>query len=135
MSESGVSREELAAEYGMLAQLLEDLRRRIEVLNTTLAELASAKSALEEISALGEGEELLVPIGAGVFVRAKLANNRSVLVTLGANIIVERTVDEARKFLEEREQRVRDLLQKSAADYQALANRLREVELRLKAGQ
>lgn len=126
-------REELTAEYGALAQLLEDVRRRVELLNTTLAELAAAKSALEEIGSLSEGEELLVPVGAGVFIRARLASKDKVLVTLGANVMVEKTLEDTRKYLEEREQKVRDVLQKSVADYQALVGRLREIEQRLRS--
>lgn len=133
MSESRTVREQLAAEYGALAQLLEDVRRRVDLLNTTLAELSAAKSALDEIGSLNEGEELLVPVGAGVFVRAKLAGKEKVLVTLGANIMVEKALEDTRKYLEEREQKVRDALQKSVADYQVLANRLRELEQRLRS--
>jgi len=133
VSEARYEREELAAEYGALTQLLEDVRRRVELLNTTLAELAAAKSALEEIGSLNEGEELLVPVGAGVFIRAKLAGKDKVLVTLGANVMVEKTLDDTRKYLEEREQKVRDALQRSVADYQALVGRLREIEQRLRS--
>ena len=133
MSESRTTKEQLAAEYGALAQLLEDVRRRVDILNTTLAEISAAKSALEEVSSLSEGEELLVPVGAGVFVRAKLAGKDKVLVTLGASIMVEKTLEDTRKYLEEREQKVRDALQKSVADYQALVSRLRDIEQRLRS--
>lgn len=133
MSESRTAKEQLAAEYGALAQLLEDVRRRVDILNTTLAEISAAKSALEEVSSLSEGEELLVPIGAGVFVRAKLAGKDKVLVTLGANIMVEKALEDTRKYLEEREQKVKDALQKSVADYQALVSRLRDIEQRLRS--
>lgn len=133
MSESRTTKEHLAAEYGALAQLLEDVRRRVDILNTTLAEISAAKSALEEVSSLSEGEELLVPVGAGVFVRAKLAGKDKVLVTLGANIMVEKALEDTRKYLEEREQKVRDALQKSVADYQALVSRLRDIEQRLRS--
>jgi prefoldin alpha subunit len=133
VSESRTTKEQLAAEYGALAQLLEDVRRRVDILNTTLAEISAAKSALEEVSSLSEGEELLVPVGAGVFVRAKLAGKDKVLVTLGANIMVEKALEDTRKYLEEREQKVRDALQKSVADYQALVSRLRDIEQRLRS--
>jgi len=133
VSESRTAKEQLAAEYGALAQLLEDVRRRVDILNTTLAEISAAKSALEEVSSLSEGEELLVPIGAGVFVRAKLAGKDKVLVTLGANIMVEKALEDTRKYLEEREQKVKDALQKSVADYQALVSRLRDIEQRLRS--
>ncbi len=134
MAERRPERERLAAEYTLLSQLLEDVRRRIDLLNAGLNEVALAKRALEELQKLSEGEEMLVPVGAGIYVRARLASKSSVLMTIGASIMVERTLEEAQKAVEAREQEIRDALQKSASDYQALLNRLRELEQQIRSG-
>ncbi|RLF05648.1 MAG: prefoldin subunit alpha [Thermoprotei archaeon] len=133
MSEERSRRERLAAEYTALSQLAEEVRRRIELLNATLNEVASAKSALEELEVVEEGEELLVPIGAGVYVRAKVSGKSEVLVTIGANILVEKSIEEARKYLDEREQKLRDMLQRHVSDYQSLMSRLGEIERELRS--
>ncbi|MCD6357630.1 MAG: prefoldin subunit alpha [Thermoprotei archaeon] len=133
MSEERSRRERLAAEYTALSQLVEEVRRRIELLNATLNEVASAKSALEELEIVEEGEELLVPIGAGVYVRTRISGKSEVLVTIGANILVEKSIEEARKYLDEREQKLRDLLQRHMSDYQSLVSRLGEIERELRS--
>jgi len=132
MTEARQSEEQIAAEYAMVSQLAEDLRKRMELLNATLNEIAAAKRSLEELQKLSEGGEIWVPLGAGVFVRAKLADKSRVIVAVGANIMVEKTLEEAQRSLESKEQEVRDALGKSAADYQALLNRLRELERQIR---
>ncbi|MEM1509090.1 MAG: prefoldin subunit alpha [Thermofilaceae archaeon] len=122
------SKEELVAEYATLGQLAEELRRRIDLLNVSLNELTAAKSAVDELVNVKEGEEVLVPVGAGIYVKANISNTKIVLVSIGANIIVERSLEEAKKYLDDREQRVRDALQKTLGDYQAVVSRMRELE-------
>ena len=134
MSGEKPSREQLAAEYTAISQLIDEVKQRIDLLNASLNDIASAKGALEELEAVKEGEELLVPIGAGVYVRVRVVDKSSVLVTVGASILVEKGLEEARKYLDEREQRVRDLLRRHVSDYQALASRLSEIERELRAG-
>lgn len=133
MAQRKADREQLAAEYTLLSQLLEDLRRRIDLLNASLNEIVAAKKALEEVQKLNEGEEVLVPLGAGIYVRAKLASKSNMIVTIGANIMIERPPEEARKTIESREQEIRDALQKTIADYQVLVNRLRELEQQIRS--
>lgn len=133
MVSAALSRDELVAQYSVYSQLLEEVKRRVDLLNASLSEIVSAKSTLNELTAVDEGEELLVPVGAGVLVRAKLASKSSVLATIGANLMVEKSVEDAKKFLDEREQRVKEALQKSVAEYQALVNKVRELEQRIQA--
>ncbi|MEM0023118.1 MAG: prefoldin subunit alpha [Thermofilaceae archaeon] len=133
MAEAGAQREQLVAEYTLVSQLAEEMRKRIELLNASINEIAAARRALEETQNLNEGDELLVPLGAGVFVRVKLANKSSVVVTIGANIMIEKNVDEALKIVGSREQQIRDALQRSMAEYQALLNRLQELEQQIRS--
>ncbi|MEM4679681.1 MAG: prefoldin subunit alpha [Thermofilaceae archaeon] len=133
MAEAGAQREQLVAEYTLVSQLAEEMRKRIELLNASINEVAAARRALEETQNLNEGDELLVPLGAGVFVRVKLANKSSVVVTIGANIMIEKNVDEALKIVGSREQQIRDALQRSMAEYQALLNRLQELEQQIRS--
>lgn len=132
MSEAQSGREDVVAEYNLLSQLLDEIRKRIDLLNATLTEISASKSALDEVQVLNEGEELMIPLGAGVYARAKLASKNKMLVSIGAGLLVERTLDETRKTLENKEQRIRDALQRSLADYQAILNRLRELEQKIR---
>ena len=127
------SRENSAAEYALLTQIADELRRRIELLNAALGEMAAAKSALEEVEKLEKGEEILVPLGSGVYLKAMVADKQSALLALGADVVVERSFSEIKEYLDRREQQIREALQKSVNDYQVVVSRLRELERELRA--
>lgn len=127
------SGENPAAEYALLTQIADELRRRIELLNAALGEMAAAKSALEEVEKLETGEEILVPLGSGVYLKATIADKQSALLALGADVVVERSFSEIREYLDRREQQIREALQKSVNDYQVVVSRLRELERELRA--
>jgi prefoldin alpha subunit len=49
-----------------------------------------------------EGQEMLVPIGSGSFVHAKLASREKVVLNIGAGVSIEKTVADAREALKAR---------------------------------
>ncbi len=49
-----------------------------------------------------QGAQLFVPIGGGSYVKAKLESSEKVVVGIGADVAVERTVKEAKEELESR---------------------------------
>ena len=92
-----VSDEELQTKWVQL-QYLEE---QIKVLQTQLAEI---DRAIEELSILKVGlqnieetgnEEVLVPLGASVYVKGKLEGAGKVIVGIGAGVFVEKTISDA----------------------------------------
>ncbi len=66
--------------------------------------LIEGRSALEAISALSESkvEDVLIPIGGGAMVKSSPPDVSRVLVNVGANVVLERSKEEAIAFLESR---------------------------------
>jgi len=53
-----------------------------------------------------EGNEMLVPIGSGSFIHAKLASKEKVVLNVGAGINIEKTPAEAKESLKARKAEV-----------------------------
>ena len=53
-----------------------------------------------------EGTEMLVPIGSGSFIHAKLASKEKVVLNVGAGINIEKAPDEAKESLKARKAEV-----------------------------
>lgn len=128
MSEEQKTRERLSAEYAILAQVANELRSRIDLLNAAINDVTVARSALKELMKLSGGEDMVVPIGGGVMVRAAYKKEDRVMVSIGANVVVEKRIDEAIGYLEERERILRQELQQRVAEYQKIAARLGQIE-------
>jgi prefoldin alpha subunit len=93
-------------------QQLESIDMQLQYLQSTLADYQRAKMTVEQLHAVDENSELLIPVGAGTFVNGSVKNASNVLIGVGAGIVLEKTVDEAVLKLEERIKRIQENLEK-----------------------
>jgi prefoldin alpha subunit len=70
--------------------------------NAALTELKVSSLTLDGLEKEKKGTELFVPIGGGSYVKAKLETSKKVVVGVGADVAVEKTVKEAKEELETR---------------------------------
>ena len=92
----------LAVELRILEGTAEALQSRVNLVNTALTELRVASMTLEGLGKEKKDAQLFVPIGGGSFIKAKLASSDKVVVGIGADVAVERTMKEAKENLENR---------------------------------
>ena len=92
----------LAVELRMLEGTAEALQSRVNLVNAALNELRVASMTLEGLGKEKKDAQLFVPIGGGSFIKAKLASADKVIVGVGADVAVERTMKEAKENLENR---------------------------------
>ena len=57
-----------------------------------LSETQTAKQTLEGTKESGKNVEMLIPIGSGSFVKAKLEDTQHVIIGVGAGVCIEKTV-------------------------------------------
>ena len=89
----------LAVELRILEGTAEALQSRVNLVNAALTELRVASMTLEGIEKENKNTSLFVPIGGGSYVKAKLESSDKVIVGIGANVAVERTIKEAKENL------------------------------------
>ena len=90
----------LLVESRMLESTFNELTNRQGMLERMLIE---SRASLQTIKDVGSAsDEVLIPVGAGVLLRASPPKSDKVLVGIGANVVVEKTKEEAEKMLEGR---------------------------------
>ena len=72
------------------------------MVNAALAEMNVSLTTLEGLEKEKAGAQLFVPIGGGSYAKAKLETTKNVVVGIGANVAVEKTLKEAQVDLETR---------------------------------
>ncbi len=85
----------LTIEYRTLESTANVLQSRLELLTAALTETVRASLTLQGVKNAQEEEETLIPIGSGSFIKSKLASIDKTLVGVGANICIEKGIDEA----------------------------------------
>ena len=92
----------LVIELRMLEGTAEALQSRVNLLNAALTELRVASMTLEGLTKENKDAQLFVPIGGGSYIKSKLESADKVIVGIGADVAVERTMKEAKENLENR---------------------------------
>ncbi len=92
------------------------LRDQIDAVTATIQELASVMETLSYLEKRGEGKTVLLPLGAGNYIRAKIEKVDTVIMGVGGRLSIEASIKEAKDMLGERvkvlEQLRLDLLKK-----------------------
>jgi prefoldin alpha subunit len=92
----------LVVELRILEGTVETLQSRVNLVNAALAEFRVAKMTIEGLENEKKDAPLVVPIGGGSYIKAKLGSAQKMIVGIGANVAVERGIDEAKENLDNR---------------------------------
>ena len=93
------SREELMRRLVVELQLMrgsaETLQQRLQMLQSAIADLSVASDSIDALKEAEEGAPILVPMGGGALVNARLGNLSRVIVDIGAEVSIEMSLEEA----------------------------------------
>ncbi|RJS85461.1 prefoldin subunit alpha [Candidatus Bathyarchaeota archaeon] len=102
MSSSEEEIRRLIVELRVLENTAESIQSRMNLVNAMFAELNLAKETLEGIGREKVDASIFVPIGGGSYIKAKLTDINKVVYGIGAGVAVEKSLEEAKKGVEER---------------------------------
>ena len=85
-----------------LEETVNELQSRINMINGAINELRVSNVTLKGLENEKKGSQLFVPIGGGSYVKAKLVTAKKVIVGIGADVAVEKTVKETKEELAKR---------------------------------
>ena len=85
-------------QYSRELQMLNEEKNRFAMKR---AEIESAKNALTELSKSEKNAEAMIPLGAGVFLKGNVSDTKSAVVSVGAEVAVQKDIPDAKKFLSE----------------------------------
>ncbi len=88
-------------EFRMLEGRLKEISVQSEMIVRALIETRGGLTTIQGLSE-SSSTEVLMPIGGGIFVDAKAPPSDKFLVSIGADVIVEKPKEDALKYVEER---------------------------------
>ena len=114
----------LSVEMRFLEQTAETLQQRISMVNAAMTDLSYANTALENLEKEKENTELLVPIGGSSYIKAKLTSHDKVIVGMGANVSIEKTLPEAKVLIKERLEELEKSMRSAQQQFSQIAERI-----------
>jgi len=91
-SEEDIVRQ-LATEIRILEGSIGALQSRLDIVRAAINEVTMAFNTLDGLKKLQEGDSTLVPVGAGSYVRMKIADSKKLIMGIGAGAAMEKDVE------------------------------------------
>jgi len=121
----------VATEIRLLESTAQAIQSRINFVNAALTELNLAKMNLEGLEKEKIDTPLLVPIGGGSYIKAKIESIEKVVVGIGAGVAVEKTFNEAKEILSKRVEELEKLYGRLQQQLSQMAQKIQEDRAKL----
>jgi len=106
------------------------LQQQLAALQAAIADIRGALETLNNMERASQG--VLVPLGAGAMMKAKLINEGKVMIDIGAGFIAEKEIKEGLEILDERLKRTEDAADRTQKAVAQIAEHLSEIDSRAK---
>jgi prefoldin alpha subunit len=104
--------------HRLIEARIEGLLRERETLIKSLLEIGESIKGIEELKK--KGEDVLFSLGSQTYVPCKIVEKDKIIVEVGANVAIEKSLEEGRKILEKRKEE----MEKAIANIESAINQL-----------
>ena len=88
------------SQFQYLREQRDLLRGQFDINNAALNNLLNVKATLENMEDLKQNDEILLPLGGLVYVKATLNETKKVLIYVSQDTIIEKSTEEAVEFID-----------------------------------
>ena len=125
--EANPNLEQQLSQYRYIKEQKEISQGQFEILNASLGGLYTIKRTLDKIKeGVNENDEILMPIGGLVSLKASIKDTEKVLVFVQKDTVIEMTVEEAIEYVEKR-------IENHSTQLKYLQERIYNLELNLQS--
>lgn len=118
--------EQMMSEIQTYQQQGEFTQQQLEQIQASMTEVQILENTITEI----EGEkdiETLAPLGAGSFISAKITNTETIIMPIGADLAVKKTIPEAKETLEIQKKELEEIHTRMTNNLKQITARINEL--------
>ena len=108
-------------EFQIIEQQMKEYQQELMTLQAQLNELTSLEESLKEIEKSKDKNEILTALSPGIFVKTELKNNKEVLMNVGSNVVVPKTIAETIEIVKDQSLKIQAIAHKLEQDLQLFA--------------
>jgi len=124
--------EEKAVQLNMLENKMGELEQEAVMLEKQMNELQLCQLALDELKNIKPETEMLAPISSGVFLRAKLLNNKEIIIDNGSKIFSKKNPEDAKEFLQKKINHFEELHERLSHEINSIIEVITNIEQELR---
>jgi prefoldin alpha subunit len=102
-----MNQEELNQKFMLFEQQIRQIQEQLGAIEQAIMDMSQIKLGLNEIKGK-EGEDIMAPIGRGVYVKAKLLSEE-LTVDVGGKNFVSKSIEETKELINEQIEKLKDI--------------------------
>lgn len=123
--------QKLYSEQQMLESNIRLLQQHIELIQASLTSYRAGYGVLDALKEKAVDEAMLMNVGGGIFVEAKVVDPQKVIRSIGSDVRIVQTTDEAKTQISETVSSLESRLEQSQQEYGTMANRANQITQQL----
>ncbi len=134
MAEKKISEEEIRGGIVLLQQYqnrAEAYQQQLGLIELSIGECENALNTLNQLEKVKADKTALVPIGAGAYVHATIAQVDKILMNLGAGVSAEKDSNAARETLTKRKDELSKMHGRLSEDLRGMHNEVQKLQLKI----
>ncbi len=120
--------QKMSTQFQQLQYQAEALSQQLNMVSASLADTEKALNTIAGFEGVEDEHEILIPIGMGTNIMAKMSKPDSVIMEIGAGISTEKDLDNAKKSLEIRKEELTKFHQTIQNNQDQIATKMHEIE-------
>ena len=122
-------------ELEVVNQRLTELNQSLQLVEQQLEQTSIALAVMNELDSANKGQEILVPIGGGVFFTVNKSSVSDIKVAVGAGVVVDKSSKDAQSFVKKQFDELQAYYQQLVMTYDVTAQKAdilqREIEKKM----
>ena len=118
-------------ELQMLNSQIQQVQQQIQTFNNQLQELEFLKQSLSEFKDVKKDSEVLVPLSSGMFMKAKLLDTKELMLNVGGNVVVKKTITESVKLIDKQVDEINKYRDEMLETFQKIMIKSKVIETQL----
>jgi len=118
-------------ELQMLDQQMKQVQKQVEAIEQKTAELDEVQQNLDALAASKPGSDMFVPITNGIFLKARLEDNKKLAVNVGGSTVVSKDIPATKALLAEQATDMRNFQAELVQQFEKMAERAAQLQSEL----
>lgn len=115
-------------EMQYMEQHMNQYNQQLESIDSQLEEIDKLTEGLDTLDNKESGSELLVPVSNGIFAKAKLSEDRKLIMNVGAKVAVEKDTESAKELLRKQKSEIQKARIQITGIIESIAEQMQDSE-------
>lgn len=120
--------QKLSTQFQQLQYQADALSQQLNMVSNSMAESEKAINTIAGFEGVKDGHDILIPIGMGTNIMAKLSKPDTVIMEIGAGISTEKNLDDAKKSLDIQKEELTKFHQTTQNNLDQIVTKMHEIE-------